>query len=59
MQSDSRSAWTISSSGPTSQPQRQPVIACDFERLATVTVRSAMPGRPEIEMCGASKVSAA
>ena len=30
--------------GPIDQPSRQPLIACDFDRLLITTVRCAMPG---------------
>ncbi|MNC21899.1 hypothetical protein D3C75_698870 [compost metagenome] len=39
------SRWVASSVEPTTQPIRQPVMACDFDRLLRVAVRSAMPGR--------------
>ena len=37
-------AWSANSGGPMVQPSRQPLIACDFDRLFTTTVRAAMPG---------------
>ena len=42
------------SGGPISQPTRQPVIACDLDRLEIVIVRSAMPGRQAGATCSPS-----
>ena len=48
---------SINSGGATAQPIRQPVMACDFDRLDTVTVRSAMPSMDAIEVWRPSNTS--
>ena len=43
------------SGGPMIQPKRKPGIACDFDRLDTTTVRSAMPGNDHGLRCRRAK----
>ena len=51
MQSSSSTRRVLSSSGTTAQPVRQPVIACDFERLEMPAMRCSAPSTASTLAC--------
>ena len=51
MQSSSSTRRRLSSSGTTAQPVRQPVMACDFERLEMPATRCSAPSTASTLAC--------